>query len=151
MKIITGIWVALFVFTLGVSLYFTSMTIKGALLYTKYSQSVPAKIYQWEILDDSKGNFFLKAYFKYQFADQGYSGETAFYQKKFLNVKAAELVMRDWAKESWLAWVNPSHKSESTLVRSLPFNSFFRALLSMGVLVYLSFARKKIKKYLLQM
>lgn len=148
MKILSSIWIALFVFTSIVSIFFISKAAVGIFAYMKFSKAVPAEIYQWEILEEKNEAFFLKAYFRYKVFDQTYKGESTLYQKKFLNMKAAELIMRDWAKESWLAWFNPHKISEVTLEKAFPFNFLFRGMLSIGVLGYLVFARKKIKKYL---
>jgi hypothetical protein len=113
--------------------------------YIALSQSVPARISQWEIVEIGD-TFPLKASYSFEIQEKIWSGSTVLAAPRHWNEPSAIAALEGLAKQNWKAWYNPKNPSQSSLERAFPIGLLVRTSVCLSVLVYFVFIWKRLLK-----
>lgn len=142
-------WSVLVVFSLGVFLYFASLSLFSFLTYVSFDQKTEARVFSWEI-KNSKDNYYILAHYQYNWpASSGNMEEkeqTTVFSKTFLNYPAAFAFLKAEAKKNWSAWYSSKSPDKATLVKEFNLKNLVYAIISFAVFIYFFVLKYKLQK-----
>ena len=127
-----------------VSIYLIIPTIIDLYKYVKLDERTIAKVYKWQIVE-KKSKFFIISSYNFQVGGKNYSGRYVF-EEKYINIFLAREKINQIREGAVFVWYNSKNVSTSSLEKRFPLNNLIRFLISLCILFYFLFLKKKFTK-----
>lgn len=121
-----------------IALWFVGNALYQLAGYIRLGSQAPAQSLQFVVRERSSSHYLIEVLYSYQVEGVSYQGTTLFPQPVYLNRYSAEGDLPKWEKISWQTWYQKTNPQNSSLHRDFPMKALIRALLSIGVFLYLS-------------
>lgn len=129
-------WLALLFVIMSVMLWYGGLASYKLYDYYTLSEKSTAVIAKWSVKKLNGEDFRVHAVYTYNVDGKIHSGETTFTDEKFLNPRAAERAIPDYANKKWIVSYQPKKEHHSTLQKKLPLKECISAAVLLALLIY---------------
>lgn len=136
-----------FILCLGISLWTGGQFLYQTYGYFHRSQSAPARLSNWEVLEKKEGKFSIEV--TYEFWEKGAirTGRFLFPKPTYSNPYVAEDLVEEWKEESWTVWYNPKQPTDVTFQKRFPLKEGAYFLISLGVILYFAILKMYLSRH----
>ena len=139
------LWAILLVGVASIAVYFTCSATYGLIWYSRLTKESAVRVTAWEIRPLRWGKYAVAASYELNWKGKNLKRVSQFSNPRCLNHFSADDAVRQMAKKNWKAWVS-SNGAISSLEKKFPWNTSFRALISILVLFYFIRVKKTINR-----
>lgn len=129
-------WQAFLVVVFSVALWHTGIALYSYYHYAHLKAKIAVTSIDWQIEEKSDENYFLKAFYQYDFRGKSFSGNTVFSEDAYRNHWAAEQAIKEFSSENWKVWFDPQDPAYSSLQKKFPFKEWVSAAILWALTLY---------------
>lgn len=130
------VWQAFLFVIFAATLWYTISALYSYYSYSHLNSQTSPSTINWEVVEKSEENYFLKTSYSFNYKGNLYRGSTTWSQDTYRNQWAAEQGLKESSSQQWKVWFDNLDPHHSSLQKNFPLKECISAAFLWGLSLY---------------